>query len=49
VYYSKMLESIPNRGADVDLEVERANEVIQYLPYWAPKLMHVMLPDLSLN
>lgn len=47
--YSKMLELVPNRGSDVDLEIERANEVIKYLPYWSPKLMYVILPDFEFN
>lgn len=40
---------VPNRMADVDVEIERANEVITNLPYWSPKLMHVILPDFELN
>ena len=46
--YAKMLENIEKRDRDVEVEIERANEVIQLLPYWAPKLMYIVVPDIEL-
>ena len=48
LFYSKMLEKVGNRDGDADREIEAANEVIKYLPFWAPKLMHARLPPLDL-
>ena len=45
--YSRLLEQLPKRESEAASEIERANEVIQYLPYWAPKMMYVLLPDLQ--
>ena len=48
LFYSKMLEKVGGREADAENEVDAANAVIGFLPYWAPKLMHACLPQLDL-